>query len=158
MPTERFAVIALPHSCAGDAAFHVSLFVSPTLVPDGAEGTLADFTLFPDWTRTLLESASFELFDDQGAMAATPVLDSLAPEVWTAAFPPDTPVRGRALPAWQARRWRTFRAGYLHDAGKLLHLTAMFADPTSPPAPSAHPLRAPLVALLGQLDVPLGQR
>ena len=36
-----------------------------------------------------------------------------------------------------------------HGAGKLLHLTAMFADPTSPPLPSGHPLSA----MMGQLGV-----
>jgi hypothetical protein len=34
MPTEIFSVCALPHSCAADADFHVSLFVSPKLTPD----------------------------------------------------------------------------------------------------------------------------
>lgn len=140
MVTERFTVVALPHSVAEDAAFHVSLFVSPRLTPDGAEGELRDFEHFPHWAKLLGEDAAFELFDQTGTIGAEAVLGPLAPDVWDALFPPDTPVRGPQEPDFGERRWRTFRAAELQDAAKLLHASAVFTDPTSPPAPSAHPL------------------
>ena len=39
MATELFSVVALPHSVADGADYHVSLFVSPRLTPDVAEAT-----------------------------------------------------------------------------------------------------------------------
>jgi len=139
MASERFTLTALPFSCASAAAFHVSLFVGPRLDP-GGEGRLEDFAHLPRWTRLLTEDATFELRDQEGVIAATPLLDELEPDVWEAVFPPESPVRGPARPAFEDRPWSSFRAAEVHDYGKLLHLAAMYADPGSPPRPSAHPL------------------
>jgi hypothetical protein len=139
MSTELFTVVALPHSVAAGADFHVSLFVSPRLTPDTAEAELQEFEHFPHWAAVVAD-AEIELFDQTGPIATTPILAPLSSAVWDAVFPPDTPVRGPVGPDFDDRRWRTFRAAELHDAAKLLHLTAMFADPTSPPLPSIHPL------------------
>ena len=57
MATENFTVIALPHSLAPNADYHVSLFISPDLVPNGSEGDLADFRHFPLWAEVLRERA-----------------------------------------------------------------------------------------------------
>ena len=56
-------------------------------------------------------------------------------------------MRAPSGPEWDDRYWRTFRAADVHDAGKLLHLAALYASPTSPPLPSMHPL-APLMRRL----------
>jgi hypothetical protein len=140
MATEHFTVVALPHSVAADAEFHVSLFVSPQLVPDGPEGELQDFKLFPHWAALLEDAAVIELFDQIGVIPSEPLLDPVSPEVWDAVFPPETPVRAPGDVDYSDRHWRTFRAGELHDAAKVFHLVAMFSDPTSPPLPSVHPL------------------
>ena len=63
MPSAHFTVIALPHSLAADASHHVSLFISPDLVPDGSQGRLRSFRHFPKWARTLKLATAFELFD-----------------------------------------------------------------------------------------------
>lgn len=141
MIDERFTVAALPHSVAGDADFHVSLFVSPRLTPDGDEGELQEFKHFLHWATVLADGdAGIELFDQSGTIAVTPILGLIEAETWDAVFPLDTPVRGPTAPDYRSRHWRTFRAGELHDTAKLLHVAAMFSDPTSPPAPSVHPL------------------
>ncbi|HEX9645491.1 MAG TPA: hypothetical protein VGC11_15975, partial [Acidimicrobiia bacterium] len=140
MVTELFTVVALPHSKAVGADFHVSLFVSPQLTPDGTEGRLDDFAYFPNWAALLVKDSVIELSDQAGVIPATPDFGDIDPDDWAGVFPPDTPVRGPQRPDWSNRPWRTFRASEVHDAGKLLHLVAMFSSPTSPPLPSAHPL------------------
>src|ERR687888_2184211 len=108
MPTETFSVCALPHSCAADAEFHVSLFVSPKLTPDVPSDELHTFSLFPHWGAIVKQQVTIELFDQAGVIEATPLLGGLKPKVWDSAFPSDTPVNGRPVPKWQGRRWRTF--------------------------------------------------
>ncbi len=149
MASELFSVVALPHSVAAGADYHVSLFVSPRLTPNGAEGKLKDFTHFPHWARLVESDATIELFDQIGTIAAQPHLADVDADFWDKVFPPATPVRGQQNVDFSGRHWRTFRAGELHDSAKLLHLVAMFADPTSPPAPSVHPL----TRLMGQMGV-----
>ena len=145
--TEDFIVCALPHSCAEQADFHVSLFVSPRLTPDVPLDELRSFGVFPHWGQTVQDGLRIELFDQAGQIEATPLLDEVDPSVWEAAFPPDTPVRGRELPDWGGRRWRTFAARTVHDMGKVVHLATMYADPTTPPAPADHPLAEPLAEI-----------
>ncbi len=149
MATELFTVVALPHSVAAGAEYHVSLFVSPRLTPDAAEGELQEFSHFPHWAKVLEGDATVELFDQIGPIAVQPSLGPLDRNLWDAIFPPDTPVRAPRDLDFSERHWRTFRAGEIHDAAKLLHVVAMFSDPTSPPLPSIHPLGR----LMGQLGV-----
>ena len=149
MVTERFTVVALPHSVAADATFHVSLFVSPQLTPDGDAARLRRFRHFLHWGSAVKE-ATLELWDQAGPIAITPDLGPVKPRVWDAVFPPETPVRATSDLDFGDRHWRTFRAGEVHDDAKLLHVAAMYADPTSPPAPSAHPL----AGILGRAGVP----
>ncbi len=155
MTIEHFHVVALPHSVADDAPFHVSVYIAPELTPDGGEGELGDFGHFPNWAEVLLNDATFELRDQSGVIDAEPILDPIDPAVWEAIFPPDTPVRGRDLPDWSGRHWRTFPAAEVHHGGKLLHLVAMFTDPVTPPAPSIHPLGRLLDQALRGRDVPI---
>lgn len=148
MATERFTVIALPLSVAADAEFHVSLFVAPHLVPDGGNGELGDFSLFPAWPTTLA-GATIELRNQGVVFACTPLLDVLQPDAWEAAFPPDTPVKAPTMPDLRNRQWRTFRAAEVQKYGKVLHMASMLASTTSPPKPSKHPLGR----LLGTMNV-----
>ena len=141
MVVERLSVVALPYSRAADADFHVSLFISPDLTPDGAVGKLSQFEHFRKWAAVLRDNATIELFDEHSPIPAKPLRDPLDPELWEAVFPPGTPVRGRTPLDWSKRRWRTFRAAELHDAAKVLHAAAVFASPVSPPPASRHPLR-----------------
>ncbi len=69
-----------------------------------------------------------------------PLLAAVRPDVWDAAFPERTPVRGQPLPEWDRRLWRTFRAAEVHDWAKAAQATSVFTDPTTPPAPGVHPL------------------
>lgn len=144
MSTEVFTVCALPHSCGG-APFHVSLFVSPRLTPDRPEEELVGYPLFRQWTDLLTSTdTTIVLSDQDGEIAAEALLGAIEPGLWDVVFPPDTPVRGQPLPDWEKRRWRSFRASTVHDLGKVAQAVSVFADPTTPPLPSAHPL-TPLV-------------
>ena len=117
MAQETFTVVALPHSRSGSRPFHVSLFISPDLVPDGPEGELQDFPHWLEWAAGLA-SANIALFNQSGAIPFSPILDILDPAAWVAIFPPDTPVRPRTGPEWDDRHWRTFRASEVHDTAK----------------------------------------
>lgn len=150
MPSEIFSVCALPHSCAADAKFHVSLFVSPKLTPDAPLDELRSFSLFPHWGALVKQKVTVELFDQAGPIETTPLLAGVKPKVWDSAFPPDTPVKGQPVPKWEQRRWRTFDARTVHDLGKAVHLATMYASPTAPPAPSEHPLAGPLAEISGR--------
>ena len=144
MPTEIFSVCALPHSCAADADFHVSLFVSPQADAGRAPRRAADVLAVPALGRDVVkDEVTVELFDQAGPIEATPLLGAVKPTVWDSAFPPDTPVKGRPVPDWQQRRWRTFDARTVHDFGKAVHLATMYPSPTAPPAPDDHPARRP---------------
>ena len=143
MSTETFMTTVLPRSTRQDADAHVSVFISPKLVPDAASARLDTFTLFPHWAALVLDGATIELADDNGALASTVATAAeLAPDatVWDTIFPPDTPVSGNPVPRLDQNRWRGFSARSVHDIGKLVHLATVLSDPTSPPAPSAHPL------------------
>ncbi|QIZ99228.1 hypothetical protein [Leifsonia sp. PS1209] len=143
MSTETFMTTVLPRSTRPDADAHVSVFVSPKLVPDAATARLDTFALFPHWAAQVLDGLTIELADDAGAIDCTVATTAaLAPDagVWDTIFPPDTPVRGNPVPRLDQNRWRGFSARSVHDIGKLVHLATVLSDPTSPPAPSAHPL------------------
>lgn len=145
MPTERFTVVALPHSVDDDAAFHVSVVVAPRLTPDRGATSLEEFATFLRWTEALA-AGEVTLANDAGPLAVTPLLGVLEPKAWPGAFPPDTPVRAPAAPEWDERHWRTFRAAETHDTAKLLSFVALAVDPTEPGTPD--PERDPLVALM----------
>ena len=151
MPVEFYILCALPYSVRRDADFHVSVFVSPTIRPDG-EDVLGRSRIFADWAATVRDRARFELYDQGGPIDCEPLLDAIDPAVWKAAFGPETPVRGPEVPQWQEpnRKWRSFSARTVADAAKSLHLATMYADPTTPPAPSRHPLAADVLRLAGQ--------
>ena len=151
MPVEFYILCALPYSVSRRADFHVSVFVSPTIQPDG-EDVLGRSRIFADWAATLRDRARFELYDQGGSIECEPLLDAIDPAVWQAAFGPETPVRGPEVPKWQEpnRKWRSFSARNVADAAKSLHLATMYADPTTPPAPSGHPLAADVLRLAGQ--------
>ena len=153
MPIERFTVVTLPYSVSEDAEFHVSLFVSPQLEPDDEVGELREFPSFADWTEILHYDALIDLFDQDGPLPIELVREPgrLIPEVWKAIFPPHTPVRVRGRLDYSNRHWRTFAAAELHDAAKVMHLTAMVADPTTPPLPSRHPVAHQAAKALGLL-------
>lgn len=143
MSTETFVTTALPRSARAEAEAHVTVFVTPKLVPDGESARLDAFALFPRWAARVLEGATIALSDDHGALAAevaTPASVAPEPEVWDGVFPPDTPVRGNPVPRLDRNRWRGFNARAVHDIGKLVHLATVLAAPTEPPAPSVHPL------------------
>ena len=83
MAQETFTVVALPHSRSGSRPFHVSLFISPDLVPDGPEGELQDFPHWLEWAAGLA-SANIALFNQSGAIPFSPILDILDPAAWVA--------------------------------------------------------------------------
>ncbi|MEN8040930.1 MAG: hypothetical protein ABFR95_05445 [Actinomycetota bacterium] len=143
MTQERFTVVALPYSRDDDSEFHVSLFISPRLIPTGAGEMLEAFETFLDWTNHLT-SASFELRNQSGLIEAEPLLGELDPAAWSAIFPSDTPVRNPEAPDWSNRYWRTFRAAEVHDTAKLISAVAMAANPTIPGVPDRQ--KDPLVA------------
>lgn len=143
MSTETFMTTVLPRSTRADADAHVSVFISPKLVPDAEVARLDAFALFPHWAAQVLDGLTIALADDNGPIASTVATAAeFAPDatVWDTIFPPDTPVKGNPVPRLDQNRWRGFSARSVHDIGKLVHLATVLSDPTSPPAPSAHPL------------------
>ncbi len=150
MATELFSVCALPLSCAEGSDVHVSLFISPKLTPTGTRGELRSFPLFRHWGAHVKDGLKLELFDQAGPIEATAILDDVDPDLWDAAFPDDTPVKGQPVPEWSHRHWRTFAARTVHDFGKAVHLATVYAGPTSPPAPGDHPLAGPLGEISGR--------
>ena len=152
MSQDRFTVVALPYSRDDSAPFHVSLFVSPQLIPGKADSTLGEFEIFREWAGKLGD-AKIELANQNGPLAAKALLDSVEPGAWSQVFPPDVPVRGATELDWDDRQWRTFRAADAHDTAKLLSAVAMAFNPTAPGVPDRE--LDPLVTLVNRtLDIP----
>ncbi len=142
MATELI-VIALPHTsnpATEDDDFHVSLFVSPKLGPDGH---LRDYPAFLNWTRKL-GRAVIELHDQDGAIECEALLGKTDPAVWPKLFPGRTPIRGQSVPAWQDHDWNSFDTRNVTALAKIMHATSVLASPTSPPKVVDHPLTAPM--------------
>ena len=142
----RFVVVALPHSAREDDEFHVSLFVSPKLEPDGDEGKLNEHKAFVNWTRKLAR-ATFTLRDQNGTIDCEALLDRTDPTVWPKAFRPSTPVRGQAVPDWSNRTFHSFDARNVTTLAKTIHAAGMLASPTRPPTVAEHPLTGPMKEL-----------
>lgn len=155
MATESFLVTALPYSAAPGEAFHVSLFVSHRLTPDGAEGKMSAFAHVRDWTAAVA-SAGTE-FRLRGGRAngtvvdipVTPLLDVLEPALWPQVFPAGFPVRGRKVPEHTAVPWRTFPAHRMQHHALLVHAAAMASSPVAPPSVKGNILTDPLLNTLG---------
>lgn len=146
MDSERYTVVALPHSVRDDADFHVSLFVSPRLVPSHDGEPLSQATIFPKWASHLLD-ARIQLHDHAGEIDCEPLLAPVESPVWPQLFGPDTPVAGRAVPDWSNRHWRSFDTRNVDMVAKGLHNVTMYADPTAPPGPSSHPLAKAMMVM-----------
>ena len=142
----RHVVVALPHSTREEDGFHVSLFVSPKLVPDGAEGKLNEHKAFVNWTRKLARAA-ITLRDQDGPIECEALLDRTEPTVWPKVFRPSTLVRGQAVPDWSDRDFNSFDARNVTTLAKAIHAAGMLASPTSPPRVAEHPLTGPMKEL-----------
>ncbi|MGD8167015.1 hypothetical protein ACEXOS_007295 [Herbiconiux sp. P16] len=156
MPSETFIATALPHSAADAPAsgFHVSLFVTPRLVPDVAGEPLGDFGAFSRWGDLLGGGEiAVTLLDQDG-----PIECELVPKwdaaLWARVFPAELPVESNDPPDWSAREWASFPAATLSEASKSIVVASTLAGPSVPPAPSRHPLYEPLRDVLRQVGVP----
>ncbi|WP_203335738.1 hypothetical protein [Nocardioides limicola] len=140
MITETFTVCALPHTVAADAPFHVSLFIAPRLAPSQPGEALGGAEAFVRWPA-LLRDAKVELRDQAGPIDCSPLRDALDETWWERVFEPATPVLSQQVPQWQQRDWRSFDAAAVAQLAKVMHLATIYASPTEPPSPQAHPLQ-----------------
>jgi hypothetical protein len=147
MATESFLVTALPHSAGPAAEFHVSLFVTHRLMPDGAEGVVADFPHVVDWPDRLAGA----VFGLQGRTSAggtvkipvTPQLSVLEPKLWPRVFPADLVVRPWETPEPTAIPWQTFPAHRMQQHSLLTHAGSLFSSPILAPTPAGNVLITP---------------
>jgi hypothetical protein len=156
MATESFLVTALPHSADTADPFHVSLFVTHRLTPDGAEGVVGDFPTVADWTARLADAR----IDLRGQRAGgqvvdidvTPLLGPLEPALWPQVFPARLPVLPWQPPNHTAVPWRTFPAHRMQQHALLVHAASLYSSPVAAPTVSGNALTRPLLATLG-LDI-----
>jgi hypothetical protein len=157
MAEESFLVTALPHSAAEAARFHVSLFITHRLTPDGASGVVSDFPNVADWTERVGKATlTLRGHSAGGAVVtipATMLTDVLEPDLWPRVFPGDLTVLPWQVPNHTATPWRTFAANRMQSHALLMHAAAMVASPTALPSVSGNPLTRAIFAGLG-----LGQR
>ena len=132
MATEIFTVVALPHSVAADADFHVSLFISPRLTPDARRRRAAAASrYFPHWAALLEDDTTVELFDQIGPIESSRSSTAVDPDLWDAVFPPTTPVERRASRLLRAALAHLPRRRRCTTAAKAVHL-ARCSTPTRP--------------------------
>ncbi len=158
MAEESFLLTALPHSAADGAPFHLSLFVTHRLTPDGpggpkAVGKVSDFPRVADWTG-LLSTSTLTLTGRTAGGAtvtlpATMLLDGLDASLWPRVFPPGLDVRPWRVPDHTAVPWRTFAAHRMQSHALLVHFISLVASPTEPPGVEANPLTGSLLSALG---------
>jgi hypothetical protein len=128
-----YSVVALPHSLAKDAPFHVSLFIAPRLTPDGK---LGDFGAMAHWAAAILDPATkITLADDNGQRSVTP-LPGPDPHVWDAVFPPATPVHAWGSTSLHGRKLQSFPADSGPKLAKLIHNSAFGGSPVGLPSPA----------------------
>ena len=137
MATESWLVTALPYSASPADPFHVSLFVTHRLTPDGAQGVVGDFPNVQDWTARL-GSARIRLRGGGGSagefdIAATPLLDALDASLWPRVFPEALPVRPWKVPDRTAAPWQSFAAHRMQAYGLLTHALALASSPVNAP-------------------------
>ncbi|WES62873.1 hypothetical protein P0L94_10420 [Microbacter sp. GSS18] len=149
MSTERFVVVALPHSSAAGAEWHVTAFITPKIDTADPQAVLSQFPLFLDWAHRIDEQGEFTIWDQDGPMDTVRIDSGVDAGVWSAAFPPHTPVRANTVPDWSNRNKVTYNAGMTAMVAKALHLQTAFLSPDSPPAPSEH-LLGPAFRRLGE--------
>ena len=153
MAEEGFLVTTLPHTAAAGAPFHLSLFITHRLTPDGASGFVSDFPRVADWT-TLVGQSTLTLTGHSAGGAvvtipATMLTDVLQPDLWPRVFPSDLTVLPWQVPNHTATPWRTFAAHRMQAHALLMHAAAMAASPTAAPSVSGNPLTRVLLSGLG---------
>jgi hypothetical protein len=157
MAEEGFLVTTLPHTAVAGAPFHLSLFITHRLTPDGASGFVSDFPRVADWTALVGRSGLTLTGHTAGGavvtIPATMLTDVLQPDLWRRVFPGDLTVLPWQVPNHTATPWRTFAAHRMQAHALLMHAAAMAASPTAPPSVSGNPLTRSLLTGLG-----LGQR
>jgi hypothetical protein len=137
MATESWLITALPYSASPADPFHVSLFVTHRLTPDGAEGVVGDFPNVSDWTARL-GGASIRLRGGGGPagqfdIAVTPLLDALDASLWPRVFPESFPVRPWKVPDRTATPWQSFAAHRMQAYGLVSHALALASSPVNAP-------------------------
>lgn len=134
MATARLMTTVLPHSVDPAAEFHVSLFFTHRLVPDGSEQTLDAFPALANWPAAL-RSATIELRIDDRAdpIACTPLTSVLSDSAWQAAFPGGTRVTEFPRPTTTGAAWRGYPASAMPEHALQAHYTSVFSSPVTPP-------------------------
>jgi len=154
MATESFIVTALPYSASPSQKFHVSVFVSHRLVPDGTEGHLGEFALTSEWTKRLA-NAGFSLHGGKGGQVVevpvTPLLDQLDPSLWSRVFPAELPVRPWKAPNFTDTAWHSFPAHRMQAYAWINHAAAMWSSPLAAPGVASNPLSSLLVHRLAAM-------
>lgn len=137
MATESFLATALPYSADPAQPFHVSVFVTHRLTPDGAGGKVGDFPRVRNWPAHL-GGAQFRLRGRKGSapvvdIPVTPLTAAWDADLWARVFPSKLPVRPWQVPDHTAQEWRTFAAHRMQGHALLLHAVSMFSSPVTPP-------------------------
>lgn len=154
MSTEAFLVTALPHSAAPGRDFHVALFVTHRLTPDGDDkAVVADFPTVARWTEAL-ESSSIQLVGRRASgeivkIPVTPLLDVLEPSLWPRVFPGDLPVRPWQTPEHTDVPWRTYPAHRMQQHALFVHAASLFSSPVAAPTVADNALTGLLFQALG---------
>jgi len=132
-----YTVVALPRSVAAAAKFHVSLFISPRLSPNGK---LSDFKLVANWADAInAQTTKFTLADQSGPYEIKPLLP-LDPAYWHAVFPPSTPVLAWNSKSLNGRKLHSFPADTGPKLAKVVHNSAFGGSPIDPPSPALDPV------------------
>ena len=132
MRTESFVLTVLPLTLRADAGFQVSLHIAPRLVPEAVEEPLGNFATFDEWAA-VARAATFQLFGNAGALAATPLIERIDVDLWARVFPPDTLVRRPRFDSFLNRTWRSFPVKAVHDIAALMPLIGTMLFPVDPP-------------------------
>ncbi|MEZ5283940.1 MAG: hypothetical protein R2712_03845 [Vicinamibacterales bacterium] len=137
MATETWLVTALPYSASPADPFHVSLFVTHRLTPDGPRGVVSDFAVTREWTARLRD-ARIELRGGPASGApfdipVEPLFDALDDTLWPRVFPGRLPVRPWKTPDPTARPWQSFPAHRMQAYGMLAHALSVASSPVDRP-------------------------
>src|SRR5688500_11967987 len=163
MASESWLVTALPYSASPADPFHVSLFITHRLTPDGAEGKVGAFPQVRAWTARLAQ-ARVRLRGGGGPggefdIAATPLLQVLDTALWRRVFPQGLPVRPWKVPNRTAAPWQSFAAHRMQAYGLLTHALAISTSPVTAPGVDNNLFVSLVLGALGMhpRQLPLGR-
>ncbi|MCC7076897.1 MAG: hypothetical protein IT198_07200 [Acidimicrobiia bacterium] len=162
MATQTIIWTTLPNGMGQGGRPRLSVHVAPRLVPNGAQGTLADFADFVTWPNTALSNWRVVFGNGQTIPANVVTSPAASAARWNDLFASTTLVRGRTFEDFTQRRVRSYPTAEIVDYIRTHYTATAIAHGDDYPSvqdlmPFVGPLRRDFLdAALNQVEIDNG--